>query len=454
MRSKRCWQERIKARTEFDGFVKILLAQKLSYSPAWTGAAKSNRALLQHLSERGHLSRVLALAHSATYFTLRSGSLDASGERAHAGFSCSTESFDLQGVQVRQLTDTNQFCSQLLEQVREFTPDWILISEDPSYLALAAALESMPARVVFLSHSQATLPFGPECFSPDPLKAQMLKRATGIIAVSAYLKNYIRVWGGQESVAISLPVYGNPPFPSLASIDNDFITMVNPSAIKGIAIFLELARALPAVRFAAVPTWATTAADRLALKQFPNVELLQPTEDIDQIFARTRILLTPSLWGEAFGRIVVEAMLRGIPVLASNLGGLREAKLGVDYLLPVAPIARYQTRRDDQFLPVPLVPDQDIRPWLDALNRLLCDQRHYDDLSAASRAAAEHYVATLSVAPVEEYLENLAAVPAERQKATSRESDRSSAAFMNLSKERLELLTVLLKKRPPRDVKP
>ncbi len=172
MRSKRCWPERIRARTEFDGFVKIFLAQKLSYSPTWTGAAKSNRALLQHLSGRGHLCRVLALAHGATHFAPRGGSRDESWNPAHAGLSSLTESFDLQGVQVRQLTDTNQFCSQLLEEVREFKPDWILISEDPSYLALAAALESMPARVVFLSHSQATLPFGPECFSPDPLKAR------------------------------------------------------------------------------------------------------------------------------------------------------------------------------------------------------------------------------------------------------------------------------------------
>jgi glycosyltransferase involved in cell wall biosynthesis len=443
MRSERCWPKKIRAGTEFDGFVKIFLAQKLAYSPSWTGAAKSNRALLEDLGRRGHLCRVLALAHVAP----RGGALN------DAGFSPSTETFDLQGVQVHQLADASQFCGQLLKQIGEFRPDWILVSEDPSYLALAAAVESLPGRVIFLAHSQATLPFGPECFSPDPLKVQILQRAAGIIAVSNYLKNYIRMWGGLDSVAIALPVYGNLPLPNFGSLDNAFITMVNPSAIKGIAIFLELARALPAVKFAGVPTWATTATDRAALKQFPNVEMLQPTEDIDQIFARTRILLMPSLWGEAFGKIVVEAMLRGIPVLASNLGGLPEAKLGVDYLLPVEPIARYQTRRDDQLLPVPIVPDQDIRPWLDALQRLLSDRRHYNDLSVASRQAAENYVSTLSIAAVEQYLENLAVAPALKQEAHGRERDRSSAALKNLSKERLDLLTLLLGKTAPRDIK-
>jgi len=87
------------------------------------------------------------------------------------------------------------------------------------------------------------------------------------------------------------------------------------------------------------------------------------------------------------------------------------------------------------------------------LKRLLSDRRHYDDLSAASRKAAENYVSTLSIAPVEEYLENLAAVPAVKHEAYARGSDRSSSALKNLSEERLELLTLLLRKSAPRDIK-
>ncbi len=134
-----------------------------------------------------------------------------------------------------------------------------------------------------------------------------------------------------------------------------------------------------------------------------------PTDHIDDIFAHTRVQLVPALGNESFGQIVVEAMLRGIPVLASDVGGLPEAKLGVDYTLPVNPIQQYESTFDERSIPIPIIPDQSglIAIWRETLQSLLADHERYDRLSRASREAALAFVAGLSVVPFETYLEGL-----------------------------------------------
>ena len=44
-----------------------------------------------------------------------------------------------------------------------------------------------------------------------------------------------------------------------------------------------VARELPDVAFAAVPTWGTTDRDLQALRELPNITLLDPVEDIDKL---------------------------------------------------------------------------------------------------------------------------------------------------------------------------
>ena len=61
----------------------------------------------------------------------------------------------------------------------------------------------------------------------------------------------------------------------------------------------------------------------------------------------------PSLWYEGFGLSVMEAMLRGIPVIASDSGGLAEAKLGTRFVVPVRPIERFEPVFDEHGLPSP-----------------------------------------------------------------------------------------------------
>jgi glycosyltransferase involved in cell wall biosynthesis len=207
--------------------------------------------------------------------------------------------------------------------------------------------------------------------------------------------------------------------------------------VKGIDIFVRLAQRFPQHEFGAVPGWGTTAGDRRALEALPNVALLPNVKDIDELFRRTRVLLMPSLWHEGFGLVVVQAMLRGIPVVASDAGGLSEAKLGTGYLLPVRPIERYESVYDERGLPRPEIPEQDIEPWAAALATLLSDGAARRRESEASRHAALGFVRGLPADGLERYLAGLA----------PRAAAAAAPALADLSPEKRALLLERLRKR-------
>lgn len=96
--------------------------------------------------------------------------------------------------------------------------------------------------------------------------------------------------------------------------DGDAITLVNANVNKGVHQFIELAKRMPTRKFLGVVPYY----GELWVPPAPsNIEWIPFDDDIRNILKRTRVLLMPSLY-ESFGRIAVEAMYNGIPVLYSK----------------------------------------------------------------------------------------------------------------------------------------
>jgi glycosyltransferase involved in cell wall biosynthesis len=102
----------------------------------------------------------------------------------------------------------------------------------------------------------------------------------------------------------------------------DHVTLVNINKDKGAHILAAVAEALPDVKFLGVLGGHGVQVPEVMPG---NVEVVPTTPKMKtKVYARTRVLLMPSVY-ESWGRVGVEAMASGIPVLAHPTPGLRES---------------------------------------------------------------------------------------------------------------------------------
>lgn len=98
-------------------------------------------------------------------------------------------------------------------------------------------------------------------------------------------------------------------------------------AIKGMDVLLQSAETLPAgilVAFIGVGPSESHLREAAATRQ--NIRYLGRVnnQDLCRYYKAADLLAVPSQYSEGFGRVVLEALSCGLPVLASNLGGLPE----------------------------------------------------------------------------------------------------------------------------------
>ena len=433
--------------------MRILSLHYGPYVAAHGGGSKADRFILEALSDKGHDCRALIPTSYGTWKANSCLFLHSLTERniTHKRLEYDNYQFRLNGVDVHAISEKTQadFFRMLALRARARTmietwsPDCVFVTgSDRFHLQLETAI-TYSSKVIYFVRSSVDLGLGPFCIAPSPRIPGLLSQAAAIVCPSQYLSAYIERWTGLSARVVDVPVYGEGPFEEYRGVNSGHVVLVNPCAIKGITIFERLADLLPNMTFGAVPTWGTSSDDLNRLASLRNVRLLPPSDDIDDVFQHVKVLLMPSLWDEAFGRLCVEAMLRGIPVLASDVGGLPEAKLGVEYLLPVCPIQGYTDGFSGERVPVPVVPAQDIRPWMEVLQDLVIDKNRRIEISNRSRSASLQYVRSLSIAPIEELVREVAKEKTPRLALHSTNS--LPEAFQRLSSERISLLAAELR---------
>jgi glycosyltransferase involved in cell wall biosynthesis len=199
-----------------------------------------------------------------------------------------------------------------------------------------------------------------------------LRRASLVIANSRYVQTLLRQLLSIES-SLVYPCTDLDRYRSEGG-DHDRVLFVKPQYVKGLPIASEIARRMPDTRF--IVLGKPHRRGRRALASLPNVELAGWTDDMRPVYARSRVVLGPSIWPEPFGRVFVEAAACGVPSVASNRGGIPES-VGDGGLLV-----------SDIF---------DIDAWIEAL-RQLEDPVTWQGLSEKARAHAEQFGAASSVA--------------------------------------------------------
>jgi len=209
---------------------------------------------------------------------------------------------------------------------------------------------------------------------------------TAIVSTSKSVKDYVIVNWNRESQIIK-PLVEVKDYiidkKKFEPLNNNLIFMFNPIVRKGGLILKEIARKLPRNNFGTVFGWSSLKEDKNADKFSPeyirritesegskfdgslpnyvnfddcdNVKIFEPEDDSKKLYEQIKILLIPSQWEEAFGRVAIEAMANGIPVIASDVAGLKDAVGSGGILL----------KKDDVDL------------WINELKKLDRDENYY-----------------------------------------------------------------------------
>jgi glycosyltransferase involved in cell wall biosynthesis len=275
--------------------MRVLFAQTTPYLPdEFGGALASTDALCRRLLRRGIRVEVLALARPSLFDGLFSRTRWSSSYPVH------------------RANDPLNAARAICQSRR---PD-IAVVQLGDLGGLADAFAGAGVPVLIYGHDRFTFD---QAVLPD-------HALISYAACSAFLVGHMRRRLGVEVAFV--PVLVEPDDYRVESTRR-VVTFVNPIPRKGSDIVFALAARRPDIPFVFVEAWVLR--NRVwryldgRAAHYGNVRLMRRTDDMRPVYASSRIILAPSLGDEAWGRVVSEAQVSGLPAITSNSGGLPEA---------------------------------------------------------------------------------------------------------------------------------
>ncbi|KAF5668278.1 glycosyltransferase family 4 [Fusarium denticulatum] len=436
--------------------MRVFLVQTAKGLFSSSGGYKANHALLRYLSSRGHCVRQLCYSYRGEVDSYMDNSDEVDSQPhtriLHMGSECGEPGQDVQvhelcmedGVETvaldseafdaafgAKLDSRNQmarmsaeyiengtssaplmdFVSFLQEEIRRFSPTHIISNDGLSMKAsLAPELAHLTMSRIAVVHTAEQLPFGPFAggvpgHSSTTREADLLQQLDGIWSVSETIRKYALQHGQlQTRFLVHHPwtylVGKDHAIPDRAfNWDKKFVGMINPCPVKGASILVDLARKCPQLEFLTFMSWGADDATVKEMEDLSNMTVRPCCTVEKDLWRDIKVLIVPSLWCEAWGMVVVEAHLRGIPVVSSNAGALSESMLGLDYIIPVIPITG---ERDE--LGRYTIPEQDVAPWVKVITKLMQHRSEYERVSNTVRNTTIKWLKGNSEADIETWL--------------------------------------------------
>jgi glycosyltransferase involved in cell wall biosynthesis len=359
---------------------RLLFASIHSYLDPSSGAALATRELLELLAGRGWDCRALTCGvldyQNETPLEDVLAAIDRPSQRVGAALSHGGEAevFDLEldGVRVTLLPtaysraerapnarEAGQFLDLGEQVLSRFRPDILLIyGGHPVCRDLMIRARAKGTKVVFHLHN----------FGYNDRRA--FEDVDALIFPSEYSRRLYARRVGLDGVVISDPIRLEKVIAE--NREPKYVTFINPQPEKGASVFariaLELGRRRPDIPLLVVE--GRGKADGLAglpvdLSGLTNLHRMANTPDPRDFYRVSRVVLMPSLWRESLGRVPIEAMANGIPVLASDRGALPETLGDAGFVFTIP----------DRCTPASaVVPTaQEVAPWVAVIERLWDD---------------------------------------------------------------------------------